>query len=133
MPKIRTTYLLCAAFSVVAILACLYCLGQSAEPHRDSKVKCCDYFNGKVVETSEESIWLEPTEGWEYGDVDWSKVSRVEFSKIDDFTGSTIPTLPEELKNGDVLRVAYNSNSLEWKGDEAFIGIVFAVYRHPLE
>lgn len=129
--------------SLVASLTGLYCLGQLSEQHgdsagpveshRDSKENCCDYFNGKVVETSEGSIWLEPIEGWEYGDVDWSKVSRVEFAKIDDFTGRTIPTLPKDLENGDEIRVAYNGDSLEWRGDEVFIGIVFGVYLHPLE
>lgn len=120
--------------SLVASLAGLCCLGQLAEPRRDSDSdsNCCDYFDGKVVETSEDSIWLERMEGCEIGDVEWGDVSRVEIAKTN-YAGEPYPTLEEELKNGDVIRVTYNGNSLEWKGDEAFIGIVFAVYRHPLE
>ena len=121
MSKIKTSYLLCVAFLVVTVLVCLQCLGQLAEPDREPRAATCDYFNGKVVEMAEDSLWVEPTEDWE-----WRKVSRVEFPKTN-YIGKPLPTLPE-VKNGDEIRVAYNGSSLEWRGDEAFIGTVFAVY-----
>lgn len=61
---------------------------------------------------------MEPIEDWK-----WQTVSRVKLSlnSVNNFA-------PSEWKAGDIIRVPYNSTSMEWSEDEVFIGTIFYIY-----
>ncbi len=78
----------------------------------------CDYFNGIVMEVTGEYLSVDPTADWE-----WQEVSRVmiPLKSWKEFDSS-------EWKSGDMIRVAYNSSTMEWGDDEVSIGIVFNLF-----
>ena len=87
-------------------------------PVEERDINTCDYFNGKIQQVTEEYLYVEPIEDWE-----WQTVSRVKLplNSVNNFD-------PSEWKAGDIIRVPYNSTSMEWSEDEVFIGTIFYIY-----
>lgn len=77
------------------------------------------YFNGEVVEITNNSFYLRPTSEWAHVDV--SRV-KIPITKLFEEDSSTICL-------GDKIRVACNSNTVDISGDEASIRIVFLLFR----
>lgn len=124
---------------IVILTMVLIVLIISSEWHGGSKIMekeesyaRCDYFNGEVVETSEEYLALKPIAEWQ-----WKEVKRViipmtqqrgdlETIKISTplFEGEV-----SDLKPGDRVRVAFNAETMECFEDEVSIGVVYMLFR----
>lgn len=122
MPKRRkgSTWfiiLLLVGIFVAFFLFLQHCVRQLPE-EKEPVVNGCDYFNGEILEISEEYLVLKPIKDWT-----WQTVSKVKIP---------LKTVKEEqiseVKIADVIRVAFNGNSMEWTDDEVVIRIVFAVF-----
>lgn len=90
----------------------------SSVEDNESYAATCDYFNGKVLEVTDEYLYVEPIDDWE-----WSKASKVKIplKNVNKYNSS-------EWKTDDMIRVAFNSSSMEWEENEVFISIVFQIY-----
>ena len=119
--KIKELIWWLAVLLLVGSLLFLRFDSRSFEAKDKAAVNGCDYFNGKVLEVTTEYLYVETAEDWE-----WRKVSRVKIplKSVHEFDAS-------DWKNGDCIRVAFNSTSMEWEDDEVFIRFVFAIY--PIE
>lgn len=92
----------------------------------------CDYFNGEVLEMTEEYLWIRPDADWS-----WGEAARVKIPRIQNWEGD----VPEQrattlaygdistLKAGDRVRVAFNSGAMERSGEEVSLQVVFMIFR----
>ena len=76
-----------------------------------------DYFNGEIIEVTEEYLYVKPTE-WE-----WDEVARVKIPLQGEFKFDS-----SRFHCGDKIRVPFNSNYMEWGDDEVYLSIIFQIY-----
>ena len=90
------------------------------------------YFNGEVLENTEEYILIKPIAEWDW---DYEVTVRISTTQVrSDYQPFEIRTPLSrgdisELKAGDMVRVAFNSNQMVWSDDEVFLEIVFMLFR----
>ena len=133
MKYVKVTGLVALAVAFIAlIVALIWHANHRNVVEKEETVYGCEYFNGRLVEISEEYLVIEPTSDWK-----WDKASRV-IIPVTPLGGAYDPekvqaTLFEgdmsELKQGDMVRVAFNGKSMHQTGDEVRIGIVFKMFR----
>ena len=115
--KIKTAFFIILCVALVALII-LWRLSAGKEPAEKEEFNAsCDYFNGEVVEITDEYFILKPIAEWT-----WKETTRVKIPKTD------IAQKMVTLEIGDQVRVAFNSKAMEWKEDEALIPVAFAVY-----
>lgn len=114
---IKTAFLviLCVALLALIILWRLSAGNESSE--KEEANASCDYFNGEVVEITDEYFILKPIAEWT-----WKETTRVKTPK------TNVAQKIVALKTGDLVRVAFNSKAMEWKEDEVLIPVAFAFY-----
>ena len=112
---IKTAFLviLCVALLALIILWRLSAGNESSE--KEEANASCDYFNGEVVEITDEYFILKPIAEWT-----WKETTRVKTPK------TNVAQKIVALKTGDLVRVAFNSKAMEWKEDEVLIPVAFA-------
>ncbi len=76
-----------------------------------------DYFNGEIIEVTEEYLYVKPTE-WEWDEVERVKLPLQGWKKFDS----------SRFQCGDKIRVPFNSNHMEWGDDEVYLSIIFQIY-----
>ena len=115
--KIKTAFLiiLCVVLLALIILLRLSVGNESSE--KEEVNNSCDYFNGEVVEITDEYFILKPIAEWT-----WKETTRVKTPK------KNVAQKTVALKTGDLVRVAFNSKAMEWKEDEVLIPVAFAFY-----
>ncbi len=77
-----------------------------------------DYFNGEILEITEEYLYVKPIEDWEWEEV--AKV-RLPLNGWKEFDSS-------QFQCGDIVRVPFNSSYMEWGEDEVFLSVIFQIY-----
>ena len=89
------------------------------------KEKSQSYLNAKVIEVRENTLIVKPTDNKETKAP--KEVQEAENLTLD-LTGFDIKAMPENLTEGEKIRVVFNEDSVE-KGDISKIKIAFAIYR----
>ena len=133
MKYVKATGLVALAVAFIAlIVALIWHANHRNVVEKEETVYGCEYFNGRLVEISEEYLVIEPTSDWK-----WDKASRV-IIPVTPLGGAYDPEKVQamlfegdmsELKQGDMVRVAFNGMSMHQTGDEVRIGIVFKMFR----
>ena len=115
--KIKTAFIIILCVALLALIV-LWRLSVGDEPTEKEEVNAsCDYFNGEVVEITDEYFILKPIAEWT-----WKETTRVKTPKTD------VAQKTVALEIGDQVRVAFNSKAMEWKEDEVLIPVAFAFY-----
>ena len=125
---------ICMVFFSVAFIALIIELKWRASSNVVEKEEARsggDYFNGEIVEVSEKYIVIKPTAEWT-----WDEASRVVIpvtplgeNKPENVQASLFDGDLSELKPGDMVRVAFNAQTMYWAEDEVRIGVVFKMFR----
>ena len=124
-----------AVLSVAMLLLLRYHFSQDADGAQET-TSGCDYFNGEVLELTDEYLIVKPTEEWEGNAAVKVKIPLIQLRE-DDRGDEFSTTMPTRLYKGDIstlspgerVRVAYNGETMEESGDEVLIKVVFMLYR----
>lgn len=104
-------------------IICLYRMAHNSpiadnnETEADVNGRNIGYFNGEILEVTEEYLYVKPTE-WE-----WDEVARVKIPLQGEFKFDS-----SRFQCGDKIRVPFNSNYMEWGDDEVYLSIIFQIY-----
>lgn len=103
-------------------IICLYRMAHNSPAtdnngEKEAAVNGTDYFNGEIIEVTEEYLYVKPTE-WE-----WDEVARVKIPLQGEFKFDS-----SRFQCGDKIRVPFNSNYMEWGDDEVYLSIIFQIY-----
>ena len=103
-------------------IICLYRMAHNSPAtdnngEKEAAVNGTDYFNGEILEVTEEYLYVKPTE-WE-----WDEVARVKIPLQGEFKFDS-----SRFQCGDKIRVPFNSNYMEWGDDEVYLSIIFQIY-----
>lgn len=117
----RVAFIAFAVMFSVGII-CLYRMAHNSPAADNNETEAdvngdIDYFNGKILEVTEEYLYVKPTE-WE-----WDEVARVKIPLQGEFKFDS-----SRFQCGDMIRVPFNSNYMEWGEDEVYLSIIFQIY-----
>lgn len=117
----------------------LYPVTQGTEEPMREINSSCDYFNGEIVEITQDCIFVKPTEEWQWQDVACVKIPKMQL-RLDDRGEEYATEMQTQvfksdistLEIGDQIRVAFNSQSFEWEDDAVLIKVVFMILKLSL-
>ena len=132
MKYVKVIGIVVLAMLLIVLIISSKWYGGSKIVEKEESYAGCDYFNGEVVEISEEHLVLKPIAEWQ-----WIEVKRVIIPVVQqrgdyETIKITTPLFEGELfdlKLGDMVRVAFNAETMEWFEDEVSIGVVFMLFR----
>ena len=121
--------------SVALLLLWRYHFSQDAK-ETDEAMGGCKYFNGEVLELTDEYLIVKPTDEWEGNAAMKVKIPLIQLRE-DDRGDEFSSNMPTKLYKGDIstlspgeqVRVAYNGKTMEESEDEVLIKVVFMLYR----
>lgn len=127
---------ICLCGCGVLLLVVLFVLPRFSKPASETKEETtggCDYCNGEVLEIGEDYLIMKPTDQWQWGDAQRVRIPATTRQGDAPYEKSVDTPLYDgkfsELKVGDQIRVAFNSQTLERSGEEVLIRVVFALFR----
>ena len=126
MKGVKVIGLLILTVLFIVLIISLKCCGGKEVMEKEEIYAGCDYFNGEILEKSDEYLIMKPTAEWT-----WKEAERVLIPVTQmrgDYDTMKIPTpLFEgelsELKPGDKIRVAFNAKTMEWLGDDVRVAV----------
>ncbi len=125
LDKVKKILYAAAVLFLVGGMALLWYWGQNLPEEkvedRPLNGSTTAYFNGIVLEVTEEYLYLEPIAEWE-----WEKVAKVKIPSKGDFKEFDFDT--SRFQVGDMLRVAFNDSYMTYEEDEVVLGIVFGIF-----
>ncbi len=122
LDKIKKILYVAAVLFLVGGMVLLWCWSQNLPEEKEEEKPpngITPYFNGIVLEVTEEYLYLEPTAEWE-----WEKAAKVKIPSKGDFKQFDI----SRFQVGDMVRVAFNDSYMTYEKDEVVLSIVFGIF-----
>ena len=132
MKHVKVIGILILTVLFIVLIISLKCCGGNEVMEKEETYNGCDYFNGEILEKSEEYLIIKPTTEWTWKEAERVLIPVTQMRGDYDTLKISTPLFEgelSELKPGDKIRVAFNAKTMEWLGDDVRVEVVFMLYR----